>query len=501
MQTIDLCFYLFQNNICPTCRQKILSREDPDPEEYDFEFESGFLTDIIREINNILYDLDADEEFLYSDSSDIMELTSSDETVLFEEQSVDTREESNAVEVKSPDVTERNVLNEQSAESGDEAQDHQNVFKRQSSSDEFEDSSADESNESCEDTVWLLQDVNRNQKNTQSSQNVQPMREGIPFNINRNHPVVTRKRRRKRQRRSLKSDESSSSSDEDFESNKKMEEKKQLINEKESREEPKRGSNNRNPDESHVGESEDGIFVFNIVEVESLVSRLLEIMNQGEDVSSPNEDEIVQSCPEEWSKESVLNHDNKVMVEKNENYDNEYDEEFSDQNSKLCLRNKDKALPESAPIPLISKEGMNINVPMTGERNINLCQRRGYKKKAVKRKISDSVSESSTDNESPIKKKSSRADWENYKDNIESTVKRKASDSDNDSSSDDDGDSCKNIEDIISELWSIVGQEEEESESEQNGGNDSNTKPKEACLENEERLKKAQNKSSTDCSG
>lgn len=498
---------MFQNNICPTCRQKIICREDPDPEEYDFEFDSGFLTDIIREINNIVYGVDSDEEFLYSDSPDIIDLSSSDnETVLLEEQS--TRNERNGTSqdtesneedvdnevLPSPcelesdviviDETDTIILSDVS--SGEETQDYQNMtrsVKRRMSLVEVEDSSDDEDSS---DTVRFPQDVNRNPQNTLSSQNAQPIKESIPYSVNRNNPVGSRKKLRKRQRRSPESEESQfsqDSSDEDFEFrntcstdvyNRKNEEKKQTVNEKETSEGP--SSNINSADESHDDESENGVLVFDMVEVESLVSKLLEIMNQGEDESNPNEDEeVVESCPEECSERSVLVQENKGSIEKSENSDDEYGEAHSIEDSTFCLSDESEVLSKS--VELISDDRMNINVPsdkLTVERNPSPCQRKG---KSVKRKISSSCS----------------SDSESAEGNDESPVKRKASSSDSESSDDDDSDGYEKIEQIISELWSIVGGDEEESESDQNGAvgaKNCNSKNEQNCLQNKESPKR-----------
>lgn len=491
---------MFQNNICPTCRQKIICREDPDPEEYDFEFDSGFLTDIIREINNIVYGIDSDEEFLYSDSPDIIDLSSSDnETVLLEEQR--TRDERNSTsqdtESNEEDIdnevlprprglasdvinqTETIILSDGS--SGEETQDYPNTtrcVKRRMSLVEVEDSSDDEDSG---DTVRFPQDVNINPHNTLSSHNAQTIKESIPYSGNRNNPVGSRKKLRKRQRRSPESEESQfsqDSSDEDFEFrstcstdvyNRKNVGKKQPENEKETIEDL--SSNMNSADESHDDESENGVLVFDMVEVESLVSKLLEIMNQGEDESNPNEDEeVVESCPEECSERSVLVQENKGSVEISENSDDGYGEVKSIEDSTFCLSDEGEVLSKS--VELVSNDRMNINVPSdkpTIVRNPSPCQR---KRKSVKRKISSSCS----------------SDSESAEDNDESPVKRKASSSHVESSDDDDDD--VKIEEIISELWSIVGGEEEESESDQNSAKNINTKNKQNCLQNKESPKR-----------
>lgn len=493
---------MFQNNICPTCRQKIICREDPDPEEYDFEFDSGFLTDIIREINNIVYGIDSDEEFLYSDSPDIIDLSSSDnETVLLEEQR--TRDERNSTsqdtESNEEDIDNEvlprprglasDVINQidtiilSDGSSGEETQDYPNTtrsVKRRMSLVEVEDSSDDEDSG---DTVRFSQDVNINPQNTLSSQNAQTIKESIPYSGNRNNPVGSRKKLRKRQRRSPESEESQfsqDSSDEDFEFrstcstdvyNRKNVEKKQPENEKETIEDL--SSNMNSADESHDDESENGVLVFDMVEVESLVSKLLEIMNQGEDESNPNEDEeVVESCPEECSERSVLVQENKGSVEISENSDGGYGEVNSIEDSTFCLSDEGEVLSKS--VELVSNDRMNINVPSdkpTIVRNPSPCQR---KRKSVKRKISSSCS----------------SDSESAEDNDESPVKRKASSSDIESSDDDDSDDDVKIEEIISELWSIVGGEEEESESDQNGPKNINTKNKQNCLQNKESPKR-----------
>lgn len=493
---------MFQNNICPTCRQKIICREDPDPEEYDFEFDSGFLTDIIREINNIVYGIDSDEEFLYSDSPDIIDLSSSDnETVLLEEQR--TRDERNSTsqdtESNEEDIDNEvlprprglasDVINQtdtiilSDGSSGEETQDYPNTtrsVKRRISLVEVEDSSDDEDSG---DTVRFPQDVNINPQNTLSSQNAQTIKESIPYSGNRNNPIGSRKKLRKRQRRSPESEESQfsqDSSDEDFEFrstcstdvyNRKNVEKKQPENEKETIEDL--SSNMNSADESHDDESENGVLVFDMVEVESLVSKLLEIMNQGEDESNPNEDEeVVESCPEECSERSVLVQENKGSVEISENSDDGYGEVKSIEDSTFCLSDEGEVLSKS--VELVSNDRMNINVPSdkpTIVRNPSPCQR---KRKSVKRKISNSCS----------------SDSETAEDNDESPVKRKASSSDIESSDDDDSDDDVKIEEIISELWSIVGGEEEESESDQNGAKNINTKNKQNCLQNKESPKR-----------
>lgn len=490
---------MFQNNICPTCRQKIICREDPDPEEYDFEFDSGFLTDIIREINNIVYGVDSDEEFLYSDSPDIIDLSSSDnETVLLEEQH--TRDERNSTS-QDTESNEEDIDNEilprprglasdvinltdtiilSDGSSGEETQDYPNTtrsVKRRMSLVEVEDSSDDEDSG---DTVRFPQDVNINLQNTLSSQNAQTIKESIPYSGNRNNPVGSRKKLRKRQRRSPESEESQfsqDSSDEDFEFrsscstdvyNKKNVEKKQPVNEKETIEDL--SSNMNSADESHDDESENGVLVFDMVEVESLVSKLLEIMNQGEDESNPNEDEeVVESCPEECSERSVLVQENKGSVEKSENSDDGYGEVNSIEDSTFCL--SDEGEVPSKSVELVSNDRMNINVPSdkpTIERNPSPCQR---KRKSVKRKISSSCS----------------SDSESAEDNDGSPVKRKASSLDIESSDDDGSDDDVKIEEIISELWSIVGGEEEESESDQIY---INTKNKQNFLQNKESPKR-----------
>lgn len=491
---------MFQNNICPTCRQKIICREDPDPEEYDFEFDSGFLTDIIREINNIVYGVDSDEEFLYSDSPDIIDLSSSDnETVLLEEQH--TRDERNSTS-QDTESNEEDIDNEilprprglasdvinltdtiilSDGSSGEETQDYPNTtrsVKRRMSLVEVEDSSDDEDSG---DTVRFPQDVNINLQNTLSSQNAQTIKESIPYSGNINNPVGSRKKLRKRQRRSPESEESQfsqDSSDEDFEFrsscstdvyNKKNVEKKQPVNEKETIEDL--SSNMNSADESHDDESENGVLVFDMVEVESLVSKLLEIMNQGEDESNPNEDEeVVESCPEECSERSVLVQENKGSVEKSENSDDGYGEVNSIEDSLFCL--SDEGEVPSKSVELVSNDRMNIDVPSdkpTIERNPSPCQR---KRKSVKRKISSSCS----------------SDSESAEDNDGSPVKRKASSLDIESSDDDDSDDDDvKIEEIISELWSIVGGEEEESESDQIY---INTKNKQNFLQNKESPKR-----------
>lgn len=482
---------MFQNNICPTCRQKIICREDPDPEEYDFEFDAGFLTDIIREINNIVYGVDSDEEFLYSDSPDIIDLSSSDnETTLPEEQSPRNERNSTSQDTESDEMdvdnevlphprqseseginqTETIILSDDS--SGEETQDHHNMTRSVKRRRSLVEVSSDDEDSSY--MVRFPQNVNRSPQNTLSSQNAQPIKESIPYSVNRNNPVGSRKKLRKRQRRSPESEESQlsqDSSDEDFEFhntcitevyNRKNEEKKQTVNETETSEDP--SSNTNSADESRDDESGNGVLVFDMVEVESLVSKLLEIMNQGEDESNPNEnEEVVESCPEEWS---VIVQENKGSVEKSENSD-----EYSEVHSIVDLIDEGQELSKS--VKLVSDDRMNSNLPNDKhilERNPSPYQRKG---KSVKRKISGSCS----------------SDSESAENNDESPVKRKGSSSDSESSDDDDGDGFEKIEQIISELWSIVGGDEEESESDQNGpvgAKNCNIKNEQNLLQNKE---------------